>query len=255
MHADIRMHARPITLPELLQSAQGYRYAVDSVLLIQMVPPGQVEHLMDLGTGNGILIIGLAMNGVTFQHATGIEIQASLVRLARRNIRRAGLADRVEILHADIRRRFELNQRGRSDLLVCNPPYRSPVRGRIPPDTERAVARHEIAGRLRDFLRVAHRWAKPEARFYLIYPWRRSQYLFKTLEKTHWYPFHVDLCYQKHPGRIDFVRLGLRPRPPEGPVIRTITRFTHRKGAVETAVLENDEFWRSFKMGSPDAQS
>jgi len=38
------------------------------------------------------------------------------------------------------------------DVVVFNPPYRKLNSGKINPDPERAVARHEISGTIDDFL-------------------------------------------------------------------------------------------------------
>ncbi|NYI08208.1 methyltransferase [Allostreptomyces psammosilenae] len=69
----------------------------------------------DLGTGTGVLAAVLARRGIERVVATDTNPRA--VACARDNVRRLGLAGRVEVLDAD------LYPPGRADLVVCNPPW------------------------------------------------------------------------------------------------------------------------------------
>ncbi len=69
----------------------------------------------DIGTGTGVLAALLARRGVARVVATDQEARA--LACARDNIARLELADRVEVLHAD------LFPPGRAPLVVCNPPW------------------------------------------------------------------------------------------------------------------------------------
>jgi tRNA1Val (adenine37-N6)-methyltransferase len=63
---------------------------------------------------------------------------------------------------------------GPVDLVVCNPPYRRAGSGRINPDNQRAVARHELKAKLQDVIVAAHRVLKTAGRFVTIYPAERT---------------------------------------------------------------------------------
>src|SRR5262249_33453836 len=69
----------------------------------------------DIGTGNGGLAAVLARRGVERVIAT--ELQPRALACARENVERLGLAQRVEIVQAD------LFPAGRAALIVCNPPW------------------------------------------------------------------------------------------------------------------------------------
>jgi methylase of polypeptide subunit release factors len=71
--------------------------------------------VFDLGTGTGVLAAVLGRRGAARVVATDINPRA--VDCARENLHRLGLADRVEVLEAD------LFPPGRADLVVCNPPW------------------------------------------------------------------------------------------------------------------------------------
>jgi SAM-dependent methyltransferase len=79
------------------------------------LPPRPPELAFDIGTGTGVLAAVLANRGVARVVATDVEPRA--VDCARENLGRLGMAERVEVLRAD------LFPPGRAELVVCNPPW------------------------------------------------------------------------------------------------------------------------------------
>jgi methylase of polypeptide subunit release factors len=69
----------------------------------------------DIGTGTGVLAAVLARRGVARVVATDQDPRA--LACARENLARLGLAECVEVVHAD------LFPEGRAPLVVCNPPW------------------------------------------------------------------------------------------------------------------------------------
>jgi SAM-dependent methyltransferase len=69
----------------------------------------------DVGTGTGVLAAVLARRGITRVVATDQDPRALVC--ARENLARLGLAQRVEVIEAD------LFPAGRAALVVCNPPW------------------------------------------------------------------------------------------------------------------------------------
>jgi ubiquinone/menaquinone biosynthesis C-methylase UbiE len=68
--------------------------------LLKLLDPKAGEYLIDLGSGDGRIVITSAKRFGTPGH--GIDIQSSLVELARRNAREQGVADRVNFVHGDL---------------------------------------------------------------------------------------------------------------------------------------------------------
>ncbi|MGI9001910.1 MAG: methyltransferase [Pseudonocardia sp.] len=85
------------------------------VALAVEAPLPDTATAFDIGTGTGVLAALLARRGARRVVATDIEERA--VACARDNVRRLGLADRVEIIQAD------MFPAGRADLVICNPPW------------------------------------------------------------------------------------------------------------------------------------
>lgn len=69
----------------------------------------------DIGTGTGVLAAILARRGVARVIATDMDARA--LACARENVRNLGLAERIDVVEAD------LFPSGRAALVVCNPPW------------------------------------------------------------------------------------------------------------------------------------
>lgn len=69
--------------------------------MLEIADAGAGDVLYDLGSGDGRIVIAAARDfGVP--RATGVEIDAELVAESRRNARRAGVAERVRFVRADL---------------------------------------------------------------------------------------------------------------------------------------------------------
>lgn len=151
---------------------RGYRVNVDAVLLAAfaagcLAPPRRVRRAraaFDLGSGVGAVGLSLLHLGAA-DRVTMVEVDASLAKLAETNARANGWNDRVDVLRADVTDLASLPA-GAADLVVCNPPYVEPGRGRTPSEA-RARAR---SGPLAAFLDAARRLAGRRARVCLVYP-------------------------------------------------------------------------------------
>ena len=140
----------------LAQPRRGYRYSIDAVILANGVNPKPGQTLVDLGTGCGIIPLILAFRCPAIR-IWGIELQASLAAVAEENIRENHLASTVTIVCADMRAVAPESIGAPVDIVVSNPPYRRGRSGRINPDEQRALARHEIAVTLPDLTRISRR--------------------------------------------------------------------------------------------------
>jgi SAM-dependent methyltransferase len=96
--------------------------------LVAEAPLPSCSLAFDIGTGTGVLAAVLARRGVSRIVATDHDPRA--LTCARENLARLGLADRVEVVQAD------LFPEGRAQLVVCNPPW-VPARPSSP--IERAI--------------------------------------------------------------------------------------------------------------------
>ena len=77
-------------------------------------------NILDLGTGTGCIISALVKN-IYGAHGTGIDISHRALRVARKNIKKFGLCDKIKLQHASFAHPH--NTKERFDIIVSNPPY------------------------------------------------------------------------------------------------------------------------------------
>ena len=88
--------------------------------------------------------------------------------LARRTAELNGLADRVRILHGDLRDPGVLPLDARFELITGSPPYIPEGKGVISPVPQRAYARIELRGSVFDYCEAAARWLAPGGAFTFV---------------------------------------------------------------------------------------
>ncbi len=153
---------------QVKQNRSGYRFSIDAVLLAWHTGPRPNDTVLDLGTGCGIIPMILAYRHPGIR-VYGIEVQTDLADIARLNIEGNNMGDRVFIRCMDMKTLNHEVTSGAVDLVVCNPPFRKVRSGRINPDQERAIARHEIKTTLHDVIKTAHSMLRTSGRFLIIY--------------------------------------------------------------------------------------
>jgi len=188
---------------KLIQSKTGYRFSIDAILLSQFVTIKRGDRVVDLGTGCGIIPLILLLTrpvGQTF----GLEIQRDLADQAARNIVLNGYENRMGVILGDIKHPpFAPSS---SDVVTCNPPYRPKNSGRINPDLQRAIARHEMLASLGDILNAASRTLRAKGRLAMIYPAVRLVEILVRMRGFNLEPKRIRVVY---PGMESEAKLAL----------------------------------------------
>ena len=157
----------------VMQNRRGYRFSIDAVLLAYHAKPQAQQKALDLGTGCGIISLIMASRRSDLK-IYAVEVQRELADLADANVHQNHLQDRIHVLFMDMKLLTLKMTSGPFDLIVSNPPYHKPGSGRINPDAQRAVARHEIKTSLIDVLQTTRRLLRTAGRFVTIFTAERT---------------------------------------------------------------------------------
>jgi tRNA1Val (adenine37-N6)-methyltransferase len=184
----------------LFQHLKGYRFSVDPLLLADFVGPPPLGRLCDIGAGVGI--VGLLLGGKDPRaQVTLVELQPRLAELCRRNAAENGLAERCTIVEGDVLSPAvrKLLPGAGFELVTSCPPYYPVGTGGVNPDSEEAIARHELHLPLGELVRAARRLVGFRGRVALVYPSPRLPELLASLQGAGLTPTRLRLMHPR-PG-------------------------------------------------------
>lgn len=185
------------------------KVGTDGVLLGAWANVENAVDILDVGTGIGLIALMLAQRN-SLSKIVAIDLDENAVNQAGENIRRSPFSDRIAVeLFAF--RDFVRTTSKRFDLIVSNPPYFS--ESLLPPDKQRANARHSISLTLDDLCCFARDCLKKEGTLSLILPYDKSEELNSLCEKYTFYLKRKTMVYplpDVQPKRI-LIELGMQP--------------------------------------------
>lgn len=149
----------------LLQPRDGYRAAIDPVLLAAAVPAVPGEHVADLGCGVGAALLCLAARCPEVS-VTGVERESGLAALARENLGLNGLAGRCAIVEGSV---ADPIGGALFDRVMINPPFLPPGRGRASAHPVKAAANVEAGLDLAGWVAAAAGVLRPRGWLTLVH--------------------------------------------------------------------------------------
>jgi tRNA1(Val) A37 N6-methylase TrmN6 len=160
------------------QPKDGFRVAVDTVLLAATVPACTGEHVADFGCGVGGAMLCLATR-VPDIVLTGIEMQRDLANLARANIVRNKMG--ADVREADV---TCLKDEAAFDHIMMNPPYHDEVKHDVSAHAGKRAANTEKDGDLALWIAAAARALKSSGALMLIHRADRREEIMAYLAKS-----------------------------------------------------------------------
>lgn len=172
LEAELR---EPVTIDALTgdwkiaQRAKGHRHSVDDVLTAHFALAAVPSAISTLDLGTGIGGVGLLVLWGLGREATLVAIEAQAIshRLLIANIAGNGLSTRVEPHLGDLR---DFADPRRFSLVTGSPPYFPVDAGIVPADSQKAHARFELRGDIRDYARAAARHVTDDGAFVFCFP-------------------------------------------------------------------------------------
>lgn len=159
---------------KLVQDTDSFCYGTDAILLAHAIWKDEVlverlTSIADLGTGNGIVPLILSAKTKNAK-ILGIDVQEKAVDLAKETAALNNIESRVRFIQGNVRDIKEIiHDASAFDAVTMNPPYTEAGRGLVSPNKEKAIARQEIEGTLKDFLEAAEYLLKPGGHLYMVH--------------------------------------------------------------------------------------
>ena len=179
---------------KIIQDPCRFCFGMDAVLLSGFARADKGDHVIDLGTGTGIIPILMAAK-TEASHLIGLEIQEESADMARRSVALNNLEAKIEIVTGDIKQAVELFGKSTMDVVTSNPPYMIGQHGLKNPDSEKAIARHEVLCTLEDVVKAAAALLKPGGNFFMVHrPFRLAE-IMTCLSKYKLEPKRMRLVY------------------------------------------------------------
>jgi len=154
---------------KISQPENGYRFSMDPLVLVSQIKLEGITRVLEIGCGCGIISLLLARRSPLLS-ITGIEIQKELYEYAIQNVRDNQYSTQINVRHADINKIALTDLTSEFDLLVSNPPYKKKNTGRLNPNSQKAIARHEVCLNLDQLFYAANRMLHENGKIALIYP-------------------------------------------------------------------------------------
>jgi tRNA1Val (adenine37-N6)-methyltransferase len=161
----------------LVQPEQGFRFSIDALLLACFATGRQHRNVIDLGTGCGVISLGLLLLGPKERsteqsfHILGVDSNPEMVAAARANTEKLDFAARFTPVLGNVATMNEIpgfHPNG-FDAALCNPPYRPSGHGRMPSNPARQSAMFETDTRTEDFLAAASLALATKGRLYMVH--------------------------------------------------------------------------------------
>ncbi len=177
---------------KIIQNNNFFKFGIDAVLLTFFCNPKKAEHIVDLGTGSGVIALLLSAK-YRFAQISGLEIQPAVAEMAQRSVLLNQLQSRVKIFNGDIKNWQQYFTAQSADVVTANPPYFKSGSGLANPNNYKLISRHEVACTLDDLFSAASGILKPNGQFYLIHRPNRLVDIFETARQYRLEPKVIQL--------------------------------------------------------------
>ena len=150
------------------------KVGTDGVLLGAWARVEHCRHILDMGTGTGLVALMAAQRSDA--HIVAIDLDADAVAQATENVAASPWANRIQVLEADARElansQFSILNSQFFDALLCNPPFFE--NSLKCPDSARTMARHTDTLSFDELARSAARLLTPDGELSVVIPYDRA---------------------------------------------------------------------------------
>jgi tRNA1Val (adenine37-N6)-methyltransferase len=145
------------------------KVGTDAVVLGAWVDVSNVEKILDIGTGSGVIALMLAQRTETSTRLECVEIEKNSADQATDNVNSSRWSSRIDIHQIAVQDYFPAT---RFDLIVTNPPYFN--KSLKPQQGERQQVRHTSSLSYEELLSAVVRLLASNGRFNVILPYQEA---------------------------------------------------------------------------------
>lgn len=149
---------------EIWHDRCAQKVGTDGVLLGAWADLKQSKHILDVGTGSGLIAL-IAAQRASEAEVVGIEIDPDAARQASENAQRSPFSERITITQSDVR---DFHSPLAFDCILSNPPFFTEETR--PPVSERAIARNTATLTFVELIAAVGRLLADEGCFHVVLP-------------------------------------------------------------------------------------
>ena len=149
---------------EIWHDRCAQKVGTDGVLLGAWADLKQSKHILDVGTGSGLIAL-MAAQRASEAEVVGIEIDPDAARQASENAQRSPFSERITITQSDVR---DFHSPLAFDCILSNPPFFTEETR--PPVSERAIARNTATLTFVELIAAVGRLLADEGCFHVVRP-------------------------------------------------------------------------------------
>jgi tRNA1Val (adenine37-N6)-methyltransferase len=149
---------------EVKQSRSAMKVGTDAILLGTWARVEWAKHILDIGTGTGIIALICAQRN-SIAYVEGVELDEGSAEDAADNFNQSPWSARMRAHHGNF---LKTASAQKFDFIISNPPYFS--HSLRAADPSRSAARHDDSLPAEAFMKHAKRMLLPEGKIALIFP-------------------------------------------------------------------------------------
>jgi tRNA1Val (adenine37-N6)-methyltransferase len=167
---------------KIIQKREGYRFNIDSLLLVDFLNIKSSGKIIDIGTGSGIIPILISLKYKNLK-LYALEVQEDLFDIAKRNFQINNA--HVQIALGNVKDVKKIYNHQYFDYVVINPPYFKEGNYK---NIQEKIARSEALAKLEDFIYGSWYLLKNKGKLYLINIIERFSETVSLLKKYNFQP-------------------------------------------------------------------
>lgn len=164
------------------QENAAFKVGTDACLLGAWLKPKNAQHILDIGTGSGVIALMLAQKSTALIEA--IELDQLSSDQAEDNFVKSPWTERLRVSHIDLND-FVSKTNTKYDLIVCNPPFFAGSTKNI--ESRMSAARHEEYLSLESLLIHSYSLTNDIGQLALVMPFERLVQIEQECKKRKWF--------------------------------------------------------------------